>query len=133
MKTIKICSDNKNLNTIEDEYVFYCPFTGVNLLDPEKAENLFLDKIANKNMMAYILEEEAETPIYANDLIKEMFAEFEKNYVQDEDEDNNYMCLFLNYLIDKFKDNDNIICIELIVESDIMPMPYNCISIIYSL
>jgi hypothetical protein len=58
MKTIKLSSDNKNLNTIEDEYVFYCPFTGVNLLEPEKAENLFLDKIANKNMMAYILEEE---------------------------------------------------------------------------
>ena len=133
MKTIKISSDNKNLNTIEDEYVFYCPFTGVNLLNPESAENLFLEKLANKNMMAYILEEEAETPIYANDLIKEMFAEFEKNYVQDEDEDKNYMCLFLNYLNDKFKDNDNIICFELIVESDIMPMPYNCISIIYSL
>ena len=71
MKTIKISSDNKNLNTIEDDYVFYCPFTGVNILDPEKAENLFLDKIANKNMMAYILEEEAETPIYANELIAE--------------------------------------------------------------
>ena len=133
MKTIKISSDNKNLNTIEDEYVFYCPFTGVNLLNPESAENLFLDKIANKNMMAYILEEEVEEPIYANELIKEMFAEFQKNYVEDEDEENNYMCLFLNYLNEKFKDNEHILCIELIVESDIMPMPYNCISIIYSL
>ena len=131
MKTIKICSDNKNLNTIEDDYVFYCPFTGVNLLDSESAENLFLDKIANKNMMAYILEEEAETPIYANELIKEMFAEFEKTYVADEDEENNYMCLFLNYLNEKFKDNEHILCIELIVESDIMPMPYNCITLYY--
>jgi hypothetical protein len=133
MKTIKICSDNKNLNTIEDEYVFYCPFTGVNLLNPESAENLFLDKIANKNMMAYILEEEVEEPIYANELIKEMFAEFQKTYVEDEDEENNYMCLFLNYLYEKFKDNDNIICIELIVETGIMPFPYSCISVIYSL
>lgn len=133
MKTIKICSDNKNLNTIEDEYVFYCPFTGVNLLHPESAENLFLDKIANKNMMAYILEEEVEEPIYANDLIKEMFAEFEKNYVADDDEVNNYMCLFLNYLNDKFKDNDNIICFELVAENDNMLTPYTNVSIIYSL
>jgi hypothetical protein len=133
MKTIKICSDNKKLNTIEDDYVFYCPFTGVNILDPEKAENLFKDKNANKNMMAYILEEEVQEPIYANDLIKEMFTEFEKNYVEDEDEENNYMCMFLNYLNEKFKDNEHILCIELIVENDIMPMPYNCISIIYSI
>ena len=133
MKTIKICSDNKKLNTIEDEYVFYCPFTGVNLLHPESAENLFLDKIANKNMMAYILEEEVEEPIYANELIKEMFAEFQKTYVTDEDEEYNYMCLFLNYLNDKFKDNDNIICFELVAENDNMLTPYTCVSIIYSL
>ncbi len=133
MKTIKINSDNKNLNSVEDDFVFYCPFTGVNLLDPASAEKLFKDKNANKNMMAYILEEEVQDPIYANELIKEMFAEFEKNYVEDEDEENNYMCLFLNYLNDKFKGNDNILCIELIVENDIMPMPYNCISVIYSL
>jgi hypothetical protein len=133
MKTIKISSDNKNLNTIEDEYVFYCPFTGVNLLNPESAENLFLEKLANKNMMAYILEEEAETPIYANELTKEMFAEFEKTYVADEDEVNNYMCLFLNYLNDKFKDNDNIICFELVAENDNMLTPYTNVSIIYSL
>lgn len=133
MKTIKISSDNKNLNTIEDDYVFYCPFTGVNLLHPESAENLFLDKIANKNMMAYIIEEEAETPIYANELIKEMFAEFEKTYVANEDEENNYMCLFLNYLNEKFKDNDNIICFELVAENDNMLTPYTCISIIYSI
>ena len=133
MKTIKICSDNKNLNTIEDDYVFYCPFTGVNLLQPESAENLFLDKISNKNMMAYILEEEVEEPIYANELIKEMFAEYEKTYVADEDEVNNYMCLFLNYLNDKFKDNDNIICFELVAENDNMLTPYTNVSIIYSL
>ena len=54
MKTIKICSDNKNLNTIEDDYVFYCPFTGVNLLDSESAENLFLDKALSKDKLSNI-------------------------------------------------------------------------------
>jgi hypothetical protein len=61
-----------------------------------------------------------------------MFAEFEKNYLEDEDEENNYMCLFLNYLKEKFKDNDNIICFELVAENDNMLTPYTCVNIIYS-